>query len=162
MNVTCLAGLGVLMYALMLAAEAAQCGPGVSSIEVATPIDLEVFIDALACNETSGVFDITWYGRQQVGKKIVVSGMKDVVITGVALLNTAPAVANDAGIETGMFVASGGSTLSFRNITFEGGRSKEGAAISVVNASVVNLFDCAFNNNTAAVGGDRSFSNRVG
>ena len=36
------------------------------------------------------------------------------------------------------------------------------AAISVVNASVVNLFDCAFYNNTAAVGGDNSFSNRVG
>lgn len=154
MNVPFLAGFAWLASSFFVVAQAAQCASEVRSIEVATSIDLEKFITSLECNVTRGTFNVTWHGRRQIPERIEVSGMKNVTITGVGLNDTPPAAANDAGIETSMFIVHGGSTLSFRNLAFDGGFSQQGAAIFVRDKSVVNVFDCAFTNNTADVGGD--------
>ena len=153
MTLLCLAALSWSAYSLIQAAEAAPCASGITNLDVATANDLEQFVEALACNETAGVFNVTWYGRQQVDERIDMSDMKDVTITGVALDGIDPAAANDAGSTTGLFVVDGGSTLSLRSLVLDGGQSQEGAAISV-DASVVNAFDCGFTNNNASEGGD--------
>lgn len=146
-----------LAYSLILAAEAVPCASGTVNLDVATPNDLEIFRDALACSETAGVFNVTWYGRKQMGEIIELSDMKNVTITGVAHRGTDPAAANDAGSgTTGLFLVGGGATLSLRSLVLDGGQSEEGGAISA-NASavnVVNVHDCAFTNNNASNGGD--------
>lgn len=153
MNLLVLAGFAWMADALILAAEAVQCDSGVMAMNVGNSIDLEDFVIAMKCNGTA-VFNVTWSGKNQIIGRIEVSEMKSVTITGVALLDTPPAAANDA--QTGMFFVHGESTLNLCNLMLDGGTSTEGGAISVVETSVVNVFNCTFTNNVATNGGDTS------
>ena len=142
-----------LAYSFILATGVAQDAPDIISVDVASSNDLVIFMDNIKKDEKR-VFNVTWYGRQQVGERITVSSGTNVTITGVTLPGADPAVANDAGIATGMFFVHGGSILSLRNLMLDGGDAEDGAAISVVENGVVNVFDCAFTNNIASNGGD--------
>lgn len=123
-------------------------------MDVATPGDLDHFIEAMERNDTKGTFHVTWYGRQQIRKNVVVSDEKHVTITGVTSNGTDPVAANDAGNTTGLFFVDGESTLILRSLTLDGGRSQAGGAIYVKSGSVVNVLDCAFTNNEASNGGE--------
>ena len=143
----------VLAYSLSLATGVAQNTSDIISMDVASSTDLETFIDKVGRDEI-GVFNVNWYGRQQVSERILVSTGTNVTITGVALPDAEPAVANDDGIVSGMFYVYYGSMLSLRNLALDGGVSEEGAAISVTDNGVLNVFDCAFTNNKASNGGE--------
>lgn len=150
---------------LISAAGAVLCVSGTTlNMDVATPVDLERLIEAMEGNDTTtnGIYNITWYGRQQLHERIEISDTKYVTITGVTRLGTDPAAANDAGSSSttgGLFFVDGGSTLTLRSLLLDGGQSQEGGAISAMDGSVVNVFDCAFTNNNASNGGDAKLRN---
>lgn len=139
-----------------LVTRAFLCVSGIINMDVVTPMDLDRLIEAMERNDTRGMFNITWYGRQQIHGRIEVSDMKHVMITGVHFRGTDPVAANDAGEATGLFYVDGASTLNLRSLVLDGGRSQKGGAINVVHDSVVNVFDCAFTHNNASNGGDTS------
>eukprot|EP00904_Undaria_pinnatifida_P000881 jgi/Undpi1/10794/HiC_scaffold_29.g13242.m1 len=108
-----------------------------------------------------GFFNATLYNTVQIQQRIEVSNQKSVTITGsgfptlrAATLGTdeSSAVA-DVGNFTGIFLVSGGSTLTMNALVLEGGRSKDGGAVVVLSSSSVHAFDCTFENNNATTGG---------
>ena len=142
-------------------AELVACPSETVSMDLTTTADIQSLTDAMNCSG-EGFFNATLYNTVQIQQRIEVSNQKSVTITGsgfptlrAATLDTdeSSAVA-DVGNFTGIFLVSGGSTLTMNALVLEGGRSKDGGAVVVLSSSSVHAFDCTFENNNATTGGD--------
>eukprot|EP00904_Undaria_pinnatifida_P007520 jgi/Undpi1/3899/HiC_scaffold_16.g07267.m1 len=115
-----------------------------------------------------GFFSATLYNSVQIQQRIEVSTRKTVNITGdgfptisAATLDNAldsaeSSAVTDVGNSTGIFLVSGGSTLTMKSLILDGGRSEDGGAVVVLSSSSMHVFDCTFKNNNATnTGGDK-------
>ena len=141
--------------------EIAACPSRTFSANLTTTADMQNLADAMN-RGGRGVFNVTLYGSVQILKRIDVSNQKIVHITGFGF----PAIRaagggnssiDDAGNTTGIFVVSGGSSLTVNAVALEGGYSEDGGAVAVLSSSSFHASGCAFRNNIAAIGGDTFF-----
>ena len=137
------------------------CPSGTFSANLTTPADVQSLADAMNCSG-QGVFNATLYGSVQIQQRIEVSNNKIMYIAGSgfpAILaaprdNAESSDVPDAGNTTGIFLVSGGSTLTMNALILEGGYSEDGGAVAVLSSSYLYARGCSFRNNNAATGGD--------
>ena len=146
-------------------AELVACPSETVSMDLTTTADIQSLTDAMNCSG-EGFFNATLYNSVQIQQRIEVSDQKTVTITGEGLPTISAATLDDAldsaessavtdvGNSIGIFLVSGGSTLTVNALVLEGGRSEDGGAVVVLSSSSMHVFDCTFKNNNATTGGD--------
>lgn len=153
------AGLTLICFAP--AAEPAQCPSAIIAASVTSIADVHNLADALNCTGP-GDFDVTWNSDLQLDRSIDVSNMKTVTVTGSGFptirgalgKDIAPGAIGDAGLGTGIFSVSNGSTLHLNNVALEGGGAIKGGAISVIHSSSLFVSGCSFTSSNGIQGGE--------
>lgn len=138
-------------------------------MDVTSTADVETLVESLSCTG-AGVFNITWHGTVIVQQMINVTGGSDLTITqaqpdfsGSTGDGSDGGAVVEAGTSTGLFLVSGGSTLTLVDLELTGGNAYKGGAVWAVSTGALDMdssrltaVGCTFTANTATVGGEKS------
>lgn len=132
-------------------AESAAYAAGITEMSVTTRAEAQSLIRVLNNCTTSRVIDVIWHGRVAIDQIFNVSCGINLTVTG----SPEPLAGGDAVIDNGgaigIFSVSDASTLSLINLILDGGRSPDGGSVYAERLSRVNVLNCTFTHNEAAV-----------